>query len=734
MIKTKEIIKHTKSLNVLYVEDDDMVRKDTYELLLNYFGHVDTAVDGLDGLNKYNEFFKAKETFYHLIIVDINMPNMNGIDMIKEILKVNSAQDVIVVSAHNESDKLEELMDIGISNYINKPLNFIQLNKALVKAIKSVHSKEETKNEFTKIQTLNHELDSLVDSFDVYVIASRTDLKGKITYASKAYETISGYTEEELLGKPHSIVRHPDMPVEAFKDMWTTIQNENLWVGEVKNLRKNGSFYWVHASIAPYYSKDGIHIGYSAIRLDITAQKKVQELHTQVNNLLNNAGQGFLSFGKNIKINQSFSKECLQIFQKEDIYAEDISNILFVNNPNEKEIFDDGILRIIESDDEMMKDLFLSLLPKEVTLHERDIRIEYRILQHNEFMLILTDITKTKELEFELVKQNKIQKMVVSVASNQNDFLELIAEFESMVENPSHNLTQLLRDLHTYKGIFAQKGMLHIPDSIHELESKLNLEENSEKFNKIFLMHDLKSTLNRDLEIIASILGDEFLENNNSLNIDKSMLNSLELKLKELNIDGENEKLEEILNDVKKLKYESLYKMLNTHPIAIKLMAQKLEKEVYPLEISGDEHLVVSPRLREFTKSLIHLFNNCVEHGIEDIDTRILLEKDEIGTIGCKYFVEDNNLKLAINDDGSGIDVDMLTQNAVENGIDMQEYSNPLHLVFADKLSTKKELSLSSGRGVGMSAIKHELNELNGDVEITNRLKDGVEFTFTIPL
>lgn len=121
-------------------------------------------------------------------------------------------------------------------------------------------------------------IDTLLESYDKYVIASRTDLKGKITYASKAYQKISGYSLKELLGKPHSIARHKDMPKSAYKDMWDTIQKEQVWQGEVKNITKDGKAYWVKATIEPYY-EDGKHIGYSAIREDITAKKELEELN-----------------------------------------------------------------------------------------------------------------------------------------------------------------------------------------------------------------------------------------------------------------------------------------------------------------------------------------------------------------------------------------------------------------------------------------------------------------------
>ncbi len=122
------------------------------------------------------------------------------------------------------------------------------------------------------------EMAILLDEFDANIIASKTDLHGRITHVSKAFCDICQYSEEELLGKPHSIVRHPDVPKEAFVDLWKTLQAGNTWRGEVKNLKKDGGFYWVDATIFPEFDKNGKIKGYSAIRHDITAQKEVENL------------------------------------------------------------------------------------------------------------------------------------------------------------------------------------------------------------------------------------------------------------------------------------------------------------------------------------------------------------------------------------------------------------------------------------------------------------------------
>lgn len=94
---------------------------------------------------------------------------------------------------------------------------------------------------------------------------SRTDTSGNITYVNQDFVEISGYSEGELLGQPQNIVRHPDMPVEAFADLWACIKSGKPWTGMVKNRCKNGDHYWVEANVAPIYD-DGTLMGYTSVR------------------------------------------------------------------------------------------------------------------------------------------------------------------------------------------------------------------------------------------------------------------------------------------------------------------------------------------------------------------------------------------------------------------------------------------------------------------------------------
>ncbi|MBZ5486402.1 MCP four helix bundle domain-containing protein [Halomonas aquamarina] len=100
---------------------------------------------------------------------------------------------------------------------------------------------------------------------DESVLISRSDLKGRVTFANSTFVDVSGYTREELIGAPHNLLRHPDMPEAAYADFWKTIQAGGTWQGLVKNRRKNGDYYWVNATVAPLEDGDRV-VGYTSVR------------------------------------------------------------------------------------------------------------------------------------------------------------------------------------------------------------------------------------------------------------------------------------------------------------------------------------------------------------------------------------------------------------------------------------------------------------------------------------
>jgi len=92
---------------------------------------------------------------------------------------------------------------------------------------------------------------------DYAFLVSETDAKGIIKFANDDFCKIAGYSLDELIDKPHNMVRHPDMPKAAFKSLWETVQSGNVWTGYVKNATKDGGYYWVFATVFPFESCDG---------------------------------------------------------------------------------------------------------------------------------------------------------------------------------------------------------------------------------------------------------------------------------------------------------------------------------------------------------------------------------------------------------------------------------------------------------------------------------------------
>lgn len=112
------------------------------------------------------------------------------------------------------------------------------------------------------------------------VIISQTDTKGVITYVNRMFIEVSGYKADELMGETHSVIRHPEMPKTVFKKLWETIQSGQVWNGLIKNLRKDGLYYWVDTEILPIINEDQTVTGYIAVRKqasrkDITENEKI---------------------------------------------------------------------------------------------------------------------------------------------------------------------------------------------------------------------------------------------------------------------------------------------------------------------------------------------------------------------------------------------------------------------------------------------------------------------------
>ena len=114
MLNSKEILKYTKNLSILFVEDHDELRKNTSEILKSFFHTVHSAKDGKVALEKYNEYYELNSKYYDIILSDIQMPNINGVELTSKLYKINPSQLLIILSAHDDSKYLMPLINLGI--------------------------------------------------------------------------------------------------------------------------------------------------------------------------------------------------------------------------------------------------------------------------------------------------------------------------------------------------------------------------------------------------------------------------------------------------------------------------------------------------------------------------------------------------------------------------------------------------------------------------------------------
>ncbi len=273
----ESVVEFFSDTKLLYVEDNKEAREATLGILEEFFGDIYIGVDGKDGYEKFVENYEDID----LIITDINMPNMNGIEMIEKIKESNLKEiPVLVLSAHNEVDYFINSIKVGINGYLLKPIDIEQFVASLCQISQTIKLSRELQKKTSLLEQYQH----IVDHSS---IVSKSDPRGIITYVNDKFCQISKFSKDELIGKNHNIVRHPDMSKEVFKELWHTVKNKKkIWKGVIKNKAKDGSFYYVDATVGPVLDKNGNIQEYIALRNIITdimdPKKRLQDFITDI--------------------------------------------------------------------------------------------------------------------------------------------------------------------------------------------------------------------------------------------------------------------------------------------------------------------------------------------------------------------------------------------------------------------------------------------------------------------
>lgn len=484
--------------------------------------------------------------------------------------------------------------------------------------------------------------------------------------------------------------------------------------------------------------------------------EELQKKSNHIEQLLDNAEEGFLSFGKDLIVDSEYSKECVNIFNNV-IDGQNILNLLF-EKQKDQELFEKVIIDLFNPKlKERRKKVLIELLPKELHIHEKFIKIQYKVISEDTVMLILVDITEKKKLEEKIEEEKNILKMIVSVVSDIREFKEIANEYfvfcdsvkEYNLEEKTflNDVVEYYRMIHTFKGNFAQKDLVYIVPKLHEYESKINaiVKDPNRKFNEfkeLIKTSNIKDWIYEDIVVIDDVLDHKILDKDDTINVPISLICKIEEELK-LILNYTNDQREiaykKLLDDVLSMRKTSLYDMMKNYPKVVAQLSKRLDKKLYPMKIVGGESLFVNNNIAPFIKSLIHIFRNSVDHGIESLEERVVLNKNETATISCDIEYETDHIIINIIDDGKGIDTNIIKQKAIEKNIftleqlDMMQEKELLMILFSDTFSTKDHATEISGRGIGLGAVRGEIEKLKGEIEILTSISKGTTFKFIIP-
>ena len=247
--------------------------------------NIQLAASVLKSVSSYNIFFatsgekgieQLQNKKYSLILLDINMPGLDGYETATLIKSKEDTKKIpiIFLSANANRESIRKGFEHGAEDYIAKPFDEEELLHRVKTHVDLFLAKEELHKE---VDDTKHLLDQYKLAMDAGSLVSKTDTRGIITYVNDAFIKICGYSREDLIGKNHNIVRSPDVSKSIFKNMWDTIKNKQIWNGLVKNRAKDGSAYFVEATIIPILNSNGEIVEYISMRTDITQEVELRE-------------------------------------------------------------------------------------------------------------------------------------------------------------------------------------------------------------------------------------------------------------------------------------------------------------------------------------------------------------------------------------------------------------------------------------------------------------------------
>lgn len=481
----------------------------------------------------------------------------------------------------------------------------------------------------------------------------------------------------------------------------------------------------------------------------LAANTALMETQNAIRNLLDNADQGFLTVGSDLLVGDQSSAACEKLLGEPPAGKSILALLRSEGAPDAARDMHATLTSVFRDSTESIRELKMELLPDAYNIGERSLKASYKFLADSgRLMLILTDVTETTRLTQEVERERQRLEMFVFVITEGETFTSLVDDYRRFLTEELPVLAdqyktsilsgELYRRLHTHKGLLAQFSFHWSPRCLHDVETALSegCDWTLEKARAAFGSEKLLEALEHDLAGVATAIGDDASPSASSASLPPKKLKAVSRAAQDILASEEGRsaspQLRKLLRSLADASMIDVKSMLGLHSRGVPALASRLGKEAKPVLVRGDDVCLPPDRYSAFLRSLVHVFRNAVDHGLETPEDRENSGKPEEGVITCDVRNRGAWVDIEIKDDGGGVDRLTLEEKLVEAGSDASRLSLA-ELVFIQGLSSREAANDVSGRGVGLAAVKHELDLLGGSVVVESAPGEGTLFRFTIP-
>ena len=656
--------------------------------------------------------------------------------------------------AMNDSERLlASQAKAQIDNIVNAPSHTIALDD-----IKTVNSSLVSLTKFYEAKALKERvsIDDFLDQSDsqflAYMKKSEAILIGAIGIltislliyyfiihtiipplrrASSIANSIAvGYLDNEIVVKGHS----------ETDDLLKSLQMMQLSLSEAndraeQSLRETETSYYKMAETSAALNDANVKLGL---------------LNVSVNTMLDALGQGLFSFGADGVCSDVYSKACLLFFDGNPS-GQKVSE--FLKCPADEAQATDRLLEFMFQGNGLAvsPEELLALFPQKYT-HSNDLSVSlsYRPIYYNngsvQSVLVVATDHSAEEAALHLLDNREHEALrVLRISGNRNLFIQFyrsITDYCDSLNTPAFDWTSLKKiklDIHTLKGNASIFHLQDVVNILHELETALDNAADLGEYKKhiIEALPSLLPAINKVHGQACSVLGKDFDRQGATRILSLASLKAQVALLKSLGVDEAVYK-----GFVTTLIGEPIHNKLEAFDVGIQELAERYDKGIAACRYTGENFPIYTEAYGALFATFTHIARNIIGHAVDEVETRKELGKGEklAIVIHTEKFVRDAAewCRLSFSDDGKGINVVELRAKLMDRGhtdvVASMSDQAVMNFIFDDGLSTKETADELSGRGIGLSAVKDELQKMGGNVSVTSQLLYNTKIMMEFPL